>query len=367
MLALLFVASVVAGQRGQVSSKAELDAAMDDTRSVSSTAELHAAMDDISVNDIEMAAGVYHLADEPGLGCAPDPHGLFEAFLCIKRNLTIRAVVGATVVLDGGNTKGVVYVGTLIGRLAATLQGLHITNGRSQSGPGGQGGGGVYNDATLSITNCSVHDNFQGIAHVGNFLDDMLTVTDSEVYNNQGAGIINTMDTARATIIRSDIHHNTAHPYTDGGGIRNLGQLTLIDSRVRDNNSTAPQGQGGGIKNWGSLTLTNSEVFCNNASELGGGVCNDIGSSFSARNTSICFNRAHGQEDDCDLIIGHIGPCGGLNRCPAEPTNVCSPVAPLYVCNTDFLCQVAAPGQAGAESLAQCNACHPPPAQPAPL
>ena len=81
-------------------------------------------------------------------------------------------------------------------------------------------------------------------------------------------------------------------------------------------------------------------------------------------------NQAHGQEDDCDLIdiYGHTGPCGGLNRCPSEPTNVCSPAAPLYVCNTDFLCQVAAPGQAGAESLAQCNAtCHPPPAQPAPL
>ena len=154
---------------------------------------------------------------------------------------------------------------------------------------------------------------------------------------------------------------DTAVPYTDGGGIQNLGILTLINTRVRDNNSTTPEGRGGGIKNFGSLTLTNSEVFCNNASELGGGVCNAIESSFSARNTSICFNRAPGQDHDCVLIdlYGHAGPCGGLNRCPSESTNICSPAAPLYVCNTDFLCEVAAPGQAGAESLAQCNAtCH---------
>ena len=53
---------------------------------------------------------------------------------------------------------------------------------------------------------------------------------------------------------------------------------------------------------------------------------------------------------------------GELKNCN-EATNYADIafVSPMYVCNTDFLCEVAAPGQPGAESLAQCNAtCRPP-------
>ena len=72
------------------------------TRQVSDVSGLAAAVGDGTVGVIEMAAGVYRLADEPGLGCtAPDSGDPY--MLCIGRDLAIRAAVEATrVVLDGG-------------------------------------------------------------------------------------------------------------------------------------------------------------------------------------------------------------------------------------------------------------------------
>ena len=74
------------------------------------------------------------------------------------------------------------------------------------------------------------------------------------------------------------------------------------------------------------------------------------GSTMRPTNTTVCFNTPDDCDDD-DAGRGHEKPC-------TEPLNPC-PAAQMYVCNTDFLCEVAAPGQPGAESLAQCNAtCH---------
>ena len=84
----------------------------------------------------------------------------------------------------------------------------------------------------------------------------------------------------------------------------------------------------------------------------GGGLRNEDFATFSPTNVTICFN-APDQCEDYSVYSPepHVKPCTEqLNPCPS---------APLYVCNTDFLCEVAAPGQPGAESLAQCNAtCH---------
>ena len=105
------------------------------TRQVSDTSGLKAAMDDSTVNDIELAAGVYRLADEPGLGCSA-PAGTPYA-LCIQRGvyashaaLVLRAAAGAKVVLDGGGSKGVIFVENS----GTVLQGLEITNGGVHTG-----------------------------------------------------------------------------------------------------------------------------------------------------------------------------------------------------------------------------------------
>ena len=105
------------------------------TRQVSTTAGLKAAMDvaNYTVGDIEMAAGVYRLADEPaGFGCAVPGGQVANCHICIiRKNLIIRAAAGATVVLDGGNQKGMVYITDSYTTPGTTvlLQGLEITNG----------------------------------------------------------------------------------------------------------------------------------------------------------------------------------------------------------------------------------------------
>lgn len=58
--------------------------------------------------------------------------------------------------------------------------------------------------------------------------------------------------------------------YLTGGGIRNLGTLSLIDSVVRGNRATH---QGGGIYNRGTLTIDGS-VVRGNTSARGGGITN---------------------------------------------------------------------------------------------
>jgi hypothetical protein len=84
----------------------------------------------------------------------------------------------------------------------------------------------------------------------------------------------------------------------------------------------------------------------------GGGLRNEDFATFRPTNVTICFNAPDQCEDYVNTPVpAHTTPCTEqLNPCPA---------AQMYVCNTDFLCEVAAPGQPGAESLAQCNAtCH---------
>jgi nitrous oxidase accessory protein NosD len=56
-----------------------------------------------------------------------------------------------------------------------------------------------------------------------------------------------------------------------GGGIRNEGTLTLIDSVVTRNRAS---GNGGGIANYGTLTLKGSVVSRNRSKDFGGGIYN---------------------------------------------------------------------------------------------
>ena len=237
------------------------------TRQVSDTAGLSTAMGDGTVGVIEMAAGVYRLADEPGLGCnAPDSGDPY--MLCIGRDLTIRAAVEATrVVLDGGQKGGVVFAGTPFRVYAVTLQGLEITNGIVYGTPRTVGmGGGIKNWATLSIDSCSVYGNFAALAGGGIDNEYNLTATNLEVHNNRasdGGGIKNHVSIM--TLINSEVFNNTDGPQQGmwGGGISSDGPLTIVNSAIHHNIARS----GGGIHMDGStsspLTIIDSVVHHN--------------------------------------------------------------------------------------------------------
>ncbi len=329
------------------------------TRQVYTTADLGAAMGDSSVNDIEMAAGVYHLADEPGLGCtAPDTGDPY--MLCIGRDLTIRAAVEATrVVLDGGQKGGVVFAGLPSPVYAVTLQGLEITNGMVYGTPRTVGtGAGIRNWATLSLDSVSVYGNFAAFAGGGinneynltatnlkvhsNRASDgggiknhcsIMTLTNSEVYNNTdgpeqgmwGGGI---SSNGPLTIVGSSIHHNIAR---SGGGIHfdgdTVNTLTIIDTVVHHNIANvrpAPSSSPAHFRDQPPPRPPSSTVWQGSGGAPGHGVGGGLevmcaGECLQANNMTVCFNVQYPGTPDCSGCTAPLPPCPPPPAAPAAP------------------------------------------------
>ena len=95
-----------------------------------------------------------------------------------------------------------------------------------------------------------------------------------------------------------------------GGGIFNVGILTLTNSTVSGNNAA---GGGGGILNdaGGTLTLTNSTVSGNNAAGDGGGIFNNNVSTLTLTNSTVSGNTTG---DDGGGIINDHGSTATLTN-----------------------------------------------------
>jgi hypothetical protein len=114
----------------------------------------------------------------------------------------------------------------------------------------------------LSITQGSATSNGGGIQNLGT-----LTLNNTSVSGNTATGLMGSNDF--------------------GGGIDNSGTLTLNNSTVSGNTATS----GGGISNVGTLTLNNSTISGNTA-KFGGGVFNEFNSSLTLKNSTISGNQA---------------------------------------------------------------------------
>ena len=77
--------------------------------------------------------------------------------------------------------------------------------------------------------------------------------------------------------------------YDGGGGIYNVGSLTMMSCTVSNNNRANGWGGGGGIHNVGSLTMMSCTVSNNreNGWGGGGGICNDDSASLSLTNCVV--------------------------------------------------------------------------------
>jgi GH25 family lysozyme M1 (1,4-beta-N-acetylmuramidase) len=146
----------------------------------------------------------------------------------LTTNLNIQGPGASTLAVSGDNARTVFVVGNGV---TATISGLTINQGSSGNG------GGIDNNGTLTVADCTVSDN---------------TATNS------------TFDDG------------------DGGGIYNNDVLAVTNSTVSDN--TAPTtaegvdgGNGGGIYSDGTLTVTNSTLSGNAVGEVGGAIDNDLG------------------------------------------------------------------------------------------
>jgi len=134
------------------------------------------------------------------------------------------------------------------------ISGLTITNGLASF----NGGGGIYNSATLTLSNCAVLGNHVTSGSGGGVHSEgALTVWNSTIADNQASGNIENS------------------PY--GGGLDNccVGSAVLLNCTIASNRVTGSSSAvGGGIYNGAGLCLTNCTVAGNSSSGDDGGISN---------------------------------------------------------------------------------------------
>jgi hypothetical protein len=275
---------------------------------------------------------------------------LTSAPLTIDHSLTI-AGPGAKTLLVSGNHQFTVF--RVSSGVVAALEDLSIVNGQGTTDLQVDGGGGIANQGTLTVTGCVLSGNMDangrgtplqpalqasggGIFNTGTLTvqastlsGNMATSTEGEhgIPEAFGGGIFNAAG-ANLTVINSTLSGNHASTDTgihslqssvgDGGGIFNGGNLTVISSTLSLNSVGAFYPSGGGISNRGSLTLTNAIVAGNT---VGGGFGMDTscGPDICGAVTQANHNLVGIGDGSTGLVNGQTGNQVGTGAQPLDP------------------------------------------------
>jgi hypothetical protein len=137
-----------------------------------------------------------------------------------------------------------------------------------------------------------------------------LTVINSTIRNNSGRGIYSYI--ADLTLVGSTVRDNSA--ISGGGGISSYGgTLTIVNSTI-SGNSNVGEGGGGGIHNSGDLTIKSSTITDNHA-DIGGGINVQYGSA-TFQNNILAGNVAkNGPDCSGTLVSGGHNLIGDLSGC----------------------------------------------------
>jgi hypothetical protein len=162
-------------------------------------------------------------------------------------------------------------------------------------------GGGIYNEATLTVTNSTIGGVGAGNTAVGagggiyNHWMGTTTMDGSTVSDNtagKGGGIYQTASLGTTTVNGSTISGNMAT--TSGGGIySSLGTTTVDGSTISDNTAE----WGGGIYNRATLNVQNGSTIGgvgagNTATTSGGGIYNSTAGTTTVDGSTISDNTA---------------------------------------------------------------------------
>lgn len=216
--------------------------------------------------------------------------------LTLSTNVTIDGSALASPIIISGDSNndgtGEVQVFHVNSGVTASLIGLTITRGMTPST--GHNGGGILNDGTLTVTNCSLLNN---TAKYNN------TTTNNYAY---GGGIYNG---GTLTVTGSTFTANTAivygglyHAY--GGAIYNYtyGTVSVTSSTFSSNLAT----NGGGIKSDGTLTVAGSTFSGNNRAGVWNGTwASGITSTVSVTNSTFSGNYSSGLKNDSSGAVSN--------------------------------------------------------------
>jgi hypothetical protein len=217
----------------------------------------------------------------------------------LGHNISINGPGANLMTLNGGHAFSV--------WATVAISGLTIANGRGVDDVGywyGHPGGGIFNAGTLSVSNCVLSAN---VADLGGGIfnyDGQLTVTNCTLTGNEafgvgsggpgvlGGGIYNL---ATLTISNSTIAGNKGDGGFFGGGVGGIfnyyGQLTVSNSTIYGNTAGSVSGVGG-IYNLDDATLTvsNSTISGNKGGYyLGQGIASR--GTLNMRNSIVADNR----------------------------------------------------------------------------
>lgn len=198
-------------------------------------------------------------------------------------NDTITVPTGTYTLTIPGTDEDAAATGDLDITSNITLNGAGAGSTIIQAGTLGVGGPPNGIDRVFHITNTYIVNISRVTIRNGNSAAD-------------GGGGINNLGTL--TVMNSTLSGNSAH--FSGGGINNYGTLTVTNSTLADNSADA----GGGISNnGGTATITNSTLSGNSAN-LGGGIEN--GGTLTVTNSTLSGNSAN-------FFGGGINNSGPLN------------------------------------------------------
>lgn len=205
----------------------------------------------------------------------------------IKNNTGTLTLTNSTLFNNSapGAGGGIANVGTLI------LTNSILSNNSTQNV-----GGGIYNLGTATVTNSKIVGN---TGNRGIYSNAVLTLTDCTVTHNAGGGILSD-SSGTLNVVRSTI---AANPGATGAGIFVRGNLNMINSTVSGHSIT--QG-GGGIVIQGSNNFITNSTITNNSAAFSGGM--HIDSSVTLKNTIVSGNTAVGGDQNLNSNYVEAGP-----------------------------------------------------------
>jgi hypothetical protein len=221
--------------------------------------------------------------------------------LLVDRSVTINGA-GADVLAADGNMISRVFRIPFSGE-TVTISGFTIRNGHA-----GTTGGGVDNEnnATVTITSCTISGNTAGLGG-GMFNGGLLTIDSTTISDNSGSngGAIYNDGAGMSTLTNSTVSGNTA---SEGGGIFNIGEFAITNSTLSTNSASL----GGGI-------------FSNETVQIGDTVLNTGASGANIANfgivTSLGYNLSSddgggvltgpGDQVNTDPLLGPLQDNGG--------------------------------------------------------
>ncbi len=269
--------------------------------------------------------------------------------LVITQNLTLKGAGSESTIIDGMGKSRIFVItppsppvtadSTIL--VNVNMHGVTIRNGKETFHP--TGGILIFPQASLSLSKCTVSDNFGnqlggGIGNAGSLKVLNSTISANRVPEGSGGGVTATgggifiYRSGTAEISASTVTGNKA---TRGGGIYNAGTLFLKNSTVSGNTA---QTHGGGIANIGTTLISFSTITGNEAAlagpglpqeedRVGGGIYNSAAVDLMGLGGTILANNkdqsAAGTKSSANCFSIHPITTAGVNLFGTYNTDVC--------------------------------------------